>query len=59
MAEDLKERLTIRLPKTYLTLLEQLVGEGIYNSKDEAIRDVLHQLFEHFGIFHLEEKKDG
>jgi len=39
--------------------LEQLVAEGIYSSKNEAIRDVLRQLFEHFGIFQLEQKKVG
>jgi Arc/MetJ-type ribon-helix-helix transcriptional regulator len=39
--------------------LEQLVAEGIYNSKNEAIRDALRRLFEHFGILHLEEKKNG
>ena len=58
MAEDLKERLTIRLPKKYFVLLEQLVAEGIYSSKNEAIRDALRRLFEHFGIFHVEEKKN-
>ncbi|MHA1377363.1 MAG: ribbon-helix-helix domain-containing protein [Candidatus Helarchaeota archaeon] len=50
MSDYLKERITIRLTKRYLGLLEELVENGIYNSKNEAIRDALRRLFEHYKI---------
>lgn len=49
-AEKKRERITIRITKRYAQLLERLVDEGIYNSRNEAIRDALRLLFEHHGF---------
>ena len=46
----LHERLTIRLPKKYLALLDQLVSDGVYNSRNEAVRDGLRLLYIHHGL---------
>lgn len=51
MSEDRKrERVTIRLTKRYMQLLNELVEKGIYNSRNEAMRDALRLLFEHHGL---------
>ena len=41
-----KERITIRLTKKYMDLLDKLVDKGAYTSKNEAIRAALRLLFE-------------
>lgn len=48
--ESKRDRITVRLTKRYMTLLEELVERGVYNSRNEAIRDALRSLFEHHGL---------
>lgn len=51
MSEDNKrERITIRLTKRYLELLNMLIDKGVYNSRNEAIRDALRILYEYHGL---------
>ena len=51
MSEERKrERITIRLTKRYMQLLNELIDKGIYNSRNEAIRDALRLLFERHGL---------
>jgi len=50
MSDDFKERITIRVTKRYMKILNKLVKDGIYNSRNEAIRDALRLLFEKLGI---------
>jgi len=45
-----RERITIRLTQRYMQLLEELVKRGVYNSRNEAVRDALRLLFEHHGL---------
>ena len=45
-----RERITIRLTRRYMELLGKLVDMGVYNSRNEAIRDALRLLFEHHGL---------
>ena len=45
-----RERITIRLTKRYLDLLNLLVEKGIYNSRNEAIRDALRIMYEYHGL---------
>lgn len=59
MADELKGRLTVRVPKKYLDLLEGLVREGIYSNKNEAVREALRRLFEYYGILRQGEEKTG
>ena len=48
MSDDSKrERITIRLTKRYLDLLNMLIEKGVYNSRNEAIRDALRLLFKY------------
>lgn len=48
--ESKRERITIRLTKRYMQLLNELIDRGIYNSRNEAIRDALRLLFEHHDL---------
>ena len=48
--ESKRERVTIRLTKRYMWLLNKLIERGVYNSRNEAIRDALRLLFEHHGL---------
>ena len=48
--ESKRERITIRLTKRYMSLLNELIERGVYNSRNEAIRDGLRLLFEHHGL---------
>ena len=51
MSEDNKrERITIRLTKRYLDLLNALIEKGVYNSRNEAIRDALRIMYEYHGL---------
>ena len=51
MSNDRKrERITIRLTKRYMKLLDELIEKGAYNSRNEAIRDALRLLFERRGL---------
>jgi Arc/MetJ-type ribon-helix-helix transcriptional regulator len=51
MSKDSKrERITIRLNKRYMQLLNELIDGGAYNSRNEAIRDALRMLFEHHSL---------
>ena len=51
MSDDNKrERITIRLTKRYLELLNMLIAKGVYNSRNEAIRDALRILYEYHGL---------
>jgi Arc/MetJ-type ribon-helix-helix transcriptional regulator len=43
MADD--ERVTLRLPKDDLELLDKLVGAHIFGSRSEAIRQAISELF--------------
>ena len=45
-SDAIKERITFRLTKRYMDLLTQLVDQGVYTSKNEAIRAALRLLFE-------------
>ena len=45
-----KERITFRLTQRYMDILDELVRQGIYNSRNEAIRAGLRVLFEKHGI---------
>lgn len=48
MSDDNKrERITIRLAKRYLDSLNMLIEKGMYNSRNEAIRDALRLLFKY------------
>ena len=55
--ERQRERITIRLTRRYSQLLEELVEKGVYNSRNEAVRDALRLLFEHHGMKVLSRKK--
>lgn len=48
--ESKRERITIRLTKRYMQLLNELIERGVYNSRNEAVRDALRLLFEHHGL---------
>jgi Arc/MetJ-type ribon-helix-helix transcriptional regulator len=45
-----RERITIRLTKRYVDLLNTLIEKGVYNSRNEAIRDALRILYEYHGL---------
>ncbi|MCL4429249.1 MAG: ribbon-helix-helix domain-containing protein [Chloroflexi bacterium] len=45
-----RERITIRLTKRYLDLLNLLIERGVYNSRNEAIRDALRIMYEYHGL---------
>ncbi len=58
MSDDNKrERITIRLTKRYLDLLNALIEKGVYNSRNEAIRDALRIMYEYHGLKVSPEKK--
>ena len=57
MADELKGRLTVRVPQKYIDLLEELVHQGIYSNKNEAVREALRRLFEYYGILRRGEEK--
>ena len=58
MSDDNKrERITIRLTKRYLDLLNMLIEKGVYNSRNEAIRDALRILYEYHGLKVSPDKK--
>ena len=58
MSDDNKrERITIRLTKRYLELLNLLIEKGVYNSRNEAIRDALRIMYEYHGLKVAPEKK--
>ena len=50
--ESKRDRITIRLTRRYMHLLEELVESGVYNSRNEAIRAGLRLLFEHHDLKH-------
>jgi hypothetical protein len=52
-----RERITIRLTKRYLDLLNQLIDRGVYNSRNEAIRDALRIMYDYHGLKVSPEKK--
>jgi Arc/MetJ-type ribon-helix-helix transcriptional regulator len=52
-----RERITIRLTKRYLDLLNTLIDKGVYNSRNEAIRDALRIMYEYHGMKVAPEKK--
>ncbi len=52
-----RERITIRLTKRYLDLLNMLIEKGVYNSRNEAIRDALRILYEYHGLKVSPEKR--
>jgi Arc/MetJ-type ribon-helix-helix transcriptional regulator len=52
-----RERITIRLTKRYLDLLNTLIDKGVYNSRNEAIRDALRIMYEYHGMKVSPEKK--
>lgn len=58
MSDDNKrERITIRLTKRYLDLLNMLIEKGVYNSRNEAIRDALRIMYEYHGLKVSPDKK--
>jgi Arc/MetJ-type ribon-helix-helix transcriptional regulator len=60
MSDDNKrERITIRLTKRYLELLNMLIEKGVYNSRNEAIRDALRILYEYHGLKVAPERKSA
>ena len=54
-----RERITIRLTKRYLDLLNLLIEKGVYNSRNEAIRDSLRIMYEYHGLKVSPEKKSA
>jgi Arc/MetJ-type ribon-helix-helix transcriptional regulator len=52
-----RERITIRLTKRYLDLLNTLIEKGVYNSRNEAIRDALRIMYEYHGLKVAPERK--
>lgn len=48
--ESKRERISVRLTKRYMRLLNELVEKGVYNSRNEAIRTALRLLFEQHGL---------
>ena len=54
-----RERITIRLTKRYLDLLNLLIERGVYNSRNEAIRDALRIMYEVHGLKVSPEKKSA
>jgi len=52
-----RERITIRLTKRYLDLLNALIEKGVYNSRNEAIRDALRIMYEYHGLKVSPDKK--
>lgn len=52
-----RERITIRLTKRYLDLLNMLIEKGVYNSRNEAIRDALRIMYEYHGLKVSPDKK--
>jgi Arc/MetJ-type ribon-helix-helix transcriptional regulator len=54
-----RERITIRLTKRYLDLLNLLIERGVYNSRNEAIRDALRIMYEYHGLNVSPQKKAG
>jgi Arc/MetJ-type ribon-helix-helix transcriptional regulator len=54
-----RERITIRLTKRYLDLLNTLIDKGVYNSRNEAIRDALRIMYEYHGLKVAPEKKSA
>ena len=52
-----RERITIRLTKRYLDLLNLLIEKGVYNSRNEAIRDALRIMYEFHGLKVSPDKK--
>jgi len=59
MSDDLKGRLTIRLPTKFINLLDYLVEKGIYNNKNEAVRDAIRRLFAYYGLLRVNEENRG
>jgi Arc/MetJ-type ribon-helix-helix transcriptional regulator len=60
VSEDNKrERITIRLTKRYLELLNMLIDKGVYNSRNEAIRDALRIMYEYHGLKVSPDKKQA
>ena len=60
MSDDNKrERITIRLTKRYLELLNLLIEKGVYNSRNEAIRDALRIMYEYHGLKVAPEKRSA
>jgi len=55
--ERQRERITIRLTKRYMQLLNELIERGVYNSRNEAIRDALRLLFGHHGLLVLQREE--
>jgi Arc/MetJ-type ribon-helix-helix transcriptional regulator len=55
--DNKRERITIRLTKRYLDLLNALIDKGVYNSRNEAIRDALRIMYEYHGLKVSPEKK--
>jgi Arc/MetJ-type ribon-helix-helix transcriptional regulator len=55
--DNKRERITIRLTKRYLGLLNTLIDKGVYNSRNEAIRDALRIMYEYHGLKVSPEKK--
>lgn len=52
-----RERITIRLTKRCLDLLNLLIERGVYNSRNEAVRDDLWIMYEYHGLKVSPEKK--
>jgi Arc/MetJ-type ribon-helix-helix transcriptional regulator len=50
LSESKRERITIRLTARYMQLLDELVERGLYNSRNEAIRDAIRLLFERHNL---------
>ena len=45
-----KKRLSVTLTGPYLEALDRLVGDGVYASQGEAVKDALRRLFRHYGV---------
>ena len=45
-----KKRISVTLTGPYLEALDRLVGDGVYASQGEAVKDALRRLFRHYGM---------
>ncbi|MGD6809221.1 MAG: ribbon-helix-helix domain-containing protein [Candidatus Bathyarchaeia archaeon] len=46
----MQKRVDIKMTKPYLTGMEQLIKDGLYENQTEIIKDALRRLFQHYEI---------
>ena len=60
----MKKTLTVKVPDGYIEKLNELVQEGVFGTRSEAIRAAIRLLLQHYGklgpgIGNFEEKEGG